>query len=441
MIDIMSQYEKIKKIVFGVVIFFIIMIIYGFNRHTPLVADDLVLAIFVKDHKFFEIVEAFYNYYMYWGGRIIVHIISMIFLSVDKSIFNIANTAVYLIFNLLILFHGLGKKFFSPFALIFVNLALFLFTPAFGQDFLWLDGAANYLWGIVIVLAFFSIYRFQMMKDVNIFKNEKLSSAFVFIAGIIAGWTNENMSLALVSMILVCIFLNKRKYNRVFKWQIFGGAGAFIGSMLIILAPGNFNRLSQENGGQQVDVVKNFFDITSLFIDTEYLFYPLICTTILFIFLIKNMRLNDFLYFLPYFVGLLVSMYAMLGSPYYTDRAKLGSLVLILILIVYFYGMLKFYNITSQRAVCVLGFFFILMFYFEWSIANSDIKEYNKREKARIEQIIRERAEIDDIVVENNTPLSRYVAAYGLEELSKDKHYELNKIYADFYGAKSVRVK
>ena len=431
--------KRIKNITFSVILFFIIWAMYEFNRHTPLVADDMILAMFVREHNLYEILEAFYNYYMYWGGRVVVHFIALCFLSVDKSIFNVANTLVYVIFNFLILFHGLGKNLYSPIALIFVNLMIFLYTPAFGQDFLWLDGAANYLWGVVIILAFFVPYRLQMTSNDNIFKNERLLLLLIFLAGIIAGWTNENMTLALISMVFVCIYLNKKIYNRIFKWQILGGIGALIGSTLLLLAPGNFNRLAQEGGGQQVDIVKNFFDITVLFTDSHFLLYPLLLMIAFFILSLKKSSLNNLIY-IPYLTGFFVSMYAMLGSPYYTDRAKLGSLVLILILIVYFYGILEFSD-TLKKCFIIIGFAMMFLLYNEWNIANVDIKDYDRREKVRIEQIMNERGVIDEIIVEDNEPLSRYVAAYGLEKLSTDKNYVLNKTYADFYGAKFIRIK
>ncbi len=429
-----SRSQLVKKIIFGIILFFVVWSMYGFNRHTPLAADDMVLALFVREHNLFEIAEAFYNYYAYWGGRVVVHFIALCFLSVDKSIFNIANTFVYAIFNLLILFHGLGKNFYSPIALIFVNLILFLYTPAFGQDFLWLDGAANYLWGMVIILVFFIPYRLQMTRENSVFNKKKSVLFIFFFAGIIAGWTNENMSLALVSMIFVCIYLTKKNYNHIFKWQISGGIGAIIGSTFLLLAPGNFNRLAQEGGGQRVDIVKNFFDITALFVDSHFLLYPLIFMLILFILSKKNLA------YFAYLTGFIVSMYAMLGSPYYTDRAKLGSLVLVIILVVYFYGMLELNNIF-KKLVILIGIVFIFMLYSEWNIAKNDIKDYDRREKARIEQIVKERELFDEIIVEANEPKSKYVATYGLEQLSTDKNYSLNKTYANFYGAKFIRIK
>lgn len=438
--DIAFNSENLRKIFFAAILFSVAYVMYGFNRHTPLIADDMVLASFVREHNFYEIVDAFYDYYMYWGGRIVVHIFAMFFLSLDKNIFNAANTLMYVIFNLLILFHGLGKKIFSPFALIFINVVLFCFTPAFGQDFLWLDGACNYLWGMVLVLAFFVPYRLQMMNNDNIFNHGKKCLAVIFFAGIVAGWTNENMSIALIFMTIACIYFCRKNHGRIFKWQIAGAVGAVIGSMFLILAPGNFNRLAVEGGGQHIDILKNLLDITAMFIDFQFLFYPLCFTIIFFRYSFKNISLKKNFEIFPYLIGFFISMYSMVGSPYYTDRAKLGSLVLILILAVYFYGNVKL-DIENIRRYTALGICMIFLFVFKWHIANEDIRTYDRIERGRVEKIMVERERRSEIILEDNPPKSRYVGAYGLDTLSSDKNYGLNKTYAKFYNVNAVSVK
>ncbi|MBO6179900.1 MAG: hypothetical protein J6O04_12040 [Selenomonadaceae bacterium] len=444
-INFAFQSEIIKKTMFFLCLILIFIMIYGFNRHTPLIVDDFAMKNVALENDFWGILGALYNYYFTWGGRIIVHAIAYFFLSMDdRSIFNIVNTFCYIALNFLILFHGFGKMVFSSFALVMLNLMLFLFTPVFGQDFLWLDGAANYLWGIVIVLTFFIPYRLQLAKTENIFKHEKLALLPILIFGIIAAWTNENLSLALVFMIFVSVLVSKKYSKHIYLWQIVGGIGAVIGAAFLILAPGNFNRMAVEAGGQHVDIVKNFFDINGLYVDPHFLLYPIFFTILLAVISFNNQDkfgINDGRVYLVYLAGVFVSMYAMLGSPYYTDRAKLGSLVLTVILTVYFYGRIKFNTVKQRKVLLVIGIFLTFLLHEEWHIASGDIKAYDRIEEARVAQIVKERSTNNDIVIEDNNPHSRYVGAFGLERISHDKNSIWNRVYAKFYKAASVRIR
>lgn len=437
-ISFIFQSEKIKRAFFLFVLLLIAVAIYRLNRYTPLMADDFGLSIVANTYDLKSAFNLLLDYYFSWGGRVIVHSIAFFFLSMDKSVFNVANTLAYTLLNLLILFHALGKNFWSPIALIFANFMLFMFTPAFGQDFLWLDGAANYLWGIDIALLFLVPYRLQAEKDENIFKHNKASALLFLFFGIIAAWTNENISIALVSMVFVCIYLAKNDGKKLLLWQITGGIGSLLGALFLLLAPGNFMRIKTENGGQTIDVMTNFANITSLYTDPQFLLYPVLCIILFAIISAKNKAEKNYIIYLA---GFFISMYAMIGSPYYTDRAKLGSLTLAIISAIYFYGYIKFNTKFAKTLLLTVGILLTFLSYNEWRIAESDVKAYYKAEQERIEQILRERDTKDEIILDENLPKSRYVGAWGLWKIEKDKNFRFNQEYAKFYKAKAVRVK
>lgn len=86
---------------------------------------------------------------------------------------------------------------------MFVML-VFLSCPAFGQSFLWSTGAANYLYGILIILCFLIPYRIQIKcKSKRYPMPLEITFAIIYLfLGIIAGWTNENTSVAMIAMII-----------------------------------------------------------------------------------------------------------------------------------------------------------------------------------------------------------------------------------------------
>ena len=74
-INFAFQSEIIKKTMFFLCLILIFIMIYGFNRHTPLIVDDFAMKNVALENDFWGILGALYNYYFTWGGRIIVHAI------------------------------------------------------------------------------------------------------------------------------------------------------------------------------------------------------------------------------------------------------------------------------------------------------------------------------------------------------------------------------
>ena len=431
------MFKFINKIVFTILFALIAVISFRLNFYTHLAADDFYCYFLALENGPLDMANILWGLYMNWSGRVILHALSYIFFCLGVNFFHAINAVGYMLLLGLILFHGCYKNFFSPAALIFANLALFFCTPAFGEDFLWLMGSCNYMWGIIIVLAFLIPFRIQIEKDSDIFKHKKRFVTAMFVFGVIAAATNENTPVAILAMILVFMYLIRRKCGYVFKWMWTALGGGILGAVILLFAPGNFRRLAVESGGLEVDVVKNFFDITALYVDPNFLLWPLVFAVI-FAFFSKGKCFES--PFLVYLAGLLVSMYAMVGSPYYADRAKLASLVLALIFALCFYGKIEFKFVLPRIAI---GLFAILSLWVSTVTiggAVKDVRDFHKAEVARIEQIQREK-NYAEVILEENKPNSKYVACFKLVRITKDKNAGINVYYAKYYGAKAVRVK
>ncbi|MBR3722730.1 MAG: hypothetical protein IKN12_08170, partial [Selenomonadaceae bacterium] len=213
------MFKFINKIVFTILFALIAVISFRLNFYTHLAADDFYCYFLALENGPLDMANILWGLYMNWSGRVILHALSYIFFCLGVNFFHAINAVGYMLLLGLILFHGCYKKFFSPAALIFANLALFFCTPAFGEDFLWLMGSCNYMWGIIIVLAFLIPFRIQIEKDSDIFKHKKRFVTAMFVFGVIAAATNENTSVAILAMILVFMYLIRRKCGYVFKWM------------------------------------------------------------------------------------------------------------------------------------------------------------------------------------------------------------------------------
>lgn len=428
--------KSAEKLLFFLIIILIVIGMYTLNHYTTLIVDDYVYSFSrVTGNRITnitEILQSEYNHYFTWGGRIIVHTIAQFFLMIDKAVFDIANTFAYLAMVLVVYFHAVGKIKFYPFLLLLINLLFFLCMPVFGQVFLWVVGACNYLWGPLIVLLYLMPYRLQYNRENPVITNKILCAIFGFV-GVIAGWTNENLGLTLIFLILIFSYLYWYQHQKIYLWCICGLIGVLIGAAALILAPGNFVRM--EISEKEVNIMSNIFNITRMFFKSNYLLLP---DCILLIFIVISKKKVDYKLLSVYIIGFLISMYAMIGSPVYANRAKIGSLLFVVIACCYLYTNLDFSNIKIRKIIAILTIAMISILFSEYKLAVYDIKDYKFRNDAKVEYILKEKAKGNmDIVVDPNYPKTRYAAPYGLEDLPTDGK---TTSFAKYYGVRSVRV-
>ena len=428
--------QKIEKFLFALVILLILAGMYILNHYTTLIVDDYVYSFSritgERITTVAEILQSEYNHYFTWGGRVVVHTIAQFFLMFDKSVFDIVNTFAYLAMVLVVYFHAVGSFKPYPFLLLLINLLFFLSTPVFGQDFLWVVGACNYLWGPLLVLLYLIPYRIQYSKNISLINNKILCCCFGFL-GIIAGWTNENLGLTLFILIVVFIYLYWLENRKIYFWCICGLIGVALGAVALILAPGNFVRM--ELSGKEVNIINNLFNITRMFFKSNYLLLP---NCIVLILMIVSKKKMDYKILSIYIFGLIVSMYAMLGSPVYANRAKIGSLLFVIIACCYLYKYLNLENLNIRKIVAVLTIAMISILFSEYKLAVNDIKDYKIRNDKKIEIILNEKEKGNlDIVVEPNYPKTKYAAPFGLEDLPAERK---PTSFAKYYGVRTVYV-
>lgn len=412
--------------------------IYILNKHTAMIVDDYGYSFSWVTGKRIESVQDIfisqYKHYFTWGGRSVVHFLAQYFLMFNKSVFDIANTLAYLLLMIVTYLHAVGRAKLYPSLFVIINFAFFAFMPAFGQVFLWIVGACNYLWGPLLTFSYLLPYRFQLSESGAILKNKFIAVAFGLL-GIICAWTNENLGVTVFCLIFICNLLDYIKNKKLYFWSVCGLIGSGIGAALLILAPGNYVRLATFH---DMSYVKNFVHITKLFIDPGYLLLPLAGMLIVYI-LSKN---NKYEIVLMYLSGLMISMYSMVGAPYYADRAKLGSLLFVLILVGYFYTKIDTSSSITRKVIAIFMLTLLIMTVKDWNQGRKDIKAYEARNKAKVEIALAEKAKGNlDVVLPHNYPSTRYCAAWGLEDINKDPKHWTCTGFAHYFGLRSVRTK
>ncbi len=132
--------------------------------------------------------------------------------------------------------------------LCWIFFVIWSFTPGFSPVFFWLDGACNYLWTTIILLAFLIPYIHKCYYLTEKLERQNSFSTVMFLSGLFAGWTNEN-SICWIILILTFFLIACKKHGEAECWMYAGIAGLIVGYSLLMLAPGNTVRLYAEQNG------------------------------------------------------------------------------------------------------------------------------------------------------------------------------------------------
>ena len=145
MIKLIADAEKRKKTLFYLTVAAAGILILIFNVLTPMMTDDLFYSTAVSEAtSFWDLVMQEYQQYMTWSGRSVSHLLLRCFLRMDKMVFNVANSVVFVLLTLLIYWNVEHKKRYDTPIYILINLLLWIFGVVFRQTVLWETGAFNY---------------------------------------------------------------------------------------------------------------------------------------------------------------------------------------------------------------------------------------------------------------------------------------------------------
>ncbi len=224
---------------------------YSLNRLTPVMRDDWSYTFdFLTKRRiasFGDIFRSLGIHYTRVNGRLPVHFLAHLFLWCGKAAFNVVNTLAFAALAALVARHGLGSaRPLRPGVWLAAFFGFWMLTPAFGESFLWVTGAANYLYGMLIILLY--LLPFRRFMDAPTCKKRLWYAPLALLGGVLAGWTNENTGGALV-LILLC-FLARRLMAKqgVPLWFYAGLLGCAAGLALMVLAPGELTRLNGAGG-------------------------------------------------------------------------------------------------------------------------------------------------------------------------------------------------
>lgn len=251
----------------GIVVFICIyLFLYGLNYLTPMsFGDDYVYSFIWQGHSLYlpltddasrisswhDLFISQLSHYLTWSGRTVNHTLAQFFLWAGKDVFNFFNAfaGTILVAEIYWCIHkGEVTLNFKSGMLCWAFFVIWSFTPGFSPVFFWLDGACNYLWTTIILLAFIMPYIHKYYYLSEKIERQASFSMVMFFGGLFVGWTNEN-SICWIILVLVFFLIVCKKRGEAEGWMYAGITGLIIGYSLLMLAPGNTVRLYAEQNG------------------------------------------------------------------------------------------------------------------------------------------------------------------------------------------------
>lgn len=316
---------------------------YALMVFTPLFSDDWnYCLIFGTSQRISSLSDVFvsqYHHYFLNNGRLIPHFFVQSFDGLwGKSLFNIMNTFVFLLFIILLLrVHNETRWRYLPIVLA----CILLLFPGFNNAFLWMSGACNYLWVAVLLLVFCRL----MERDT--FKKRYYPLLFLF--GVMCGWTNEALIIGFAAG-LFCYYLVHRKELTPHRVILF--CGLILGALFLTLAPGSIHRFLE--GKVTAFSVSGAVHqlIASLLAMKNLRLLPLLLLALLLLAILKKLPVGYFSDHLIWVVAVGVSFLFVLSTGHHSAHSRFGIELFSLILIL---RLLDHYSIPrSLSAICSL---------------------------------------------------------------------------------------
>lgn len=261
--DILNRFCILENENTILLLILIFLIMLALNCITPMIfGDDYVYAFVWQKNQaintplpetarrlssFQDLLISQWNHYFYWGGRTVAHIFVQLFAWIGKDIFNFFNSLMFTILLLQVTWIAnegrISLKNVNHNIIILTFFIFWFFTAGFSVVYLWMTGACNYVWTMVILLFFLIPYIRQYFEVKTVFCNKHVFEYLIFCLGIISGWTNENTICWLICILGIWLF-SLYKLNKLHRWMLYGYIGFCLGYCFLILAPGNAVRTS-----------------------------------------------------------------------------------------------------------------------------------------------------------------------------------------------------
>lgn len=202
-----------------------------------------------------DIFQSVYQHYLLHGGRVVTVFVLDSGLYLGKPLFDVANAAVFTALLLLLYFHARRELAWrgDRAVLLMGGLLSWLSYPSFGEIAIWKSGSTVYLWSAFFAAAFLLPYNICLKRAEaagSVAGGKPWQVPLMFFLGLLGGCSVENLAVTTVAIAFGCSWYLHRRRQAVPGWMKSGAAGALLGMLVIIAAPGNYVRYGDQGSGK-----------------------------------------------------------------------------------------------------------------------------------------------------------------------------------------------
>ena len=431
------------KILFTIVVLISFGAIFIYNTFTPVMSDDLlfdstpyktIADIFIKE----------YQRYMTWNGRSVLQILMTTFCLVPKGVFNFFNSLCFVVFSLLLYANIKERKKYDYLLYLLIQVFVWNFCVDFSQTVLWLSGACNYLWGMTIILAFVTAYRYLLDQGENV-KSKVWVPVAMFPLGVLAGWGNENTSGGAGLLLLLFTIQYFCKKKRLESWMFTGMGGMAIGFGFLLLAPGNAVRgaivkAEETYTGLAAYISRGLKVIQS--INEYFMVYLVILILLGTYFYYTKHKLEEFFEVGIFVVAAFATALVLVFTPEPMARAYFGANIYMMIAAVSMIAKIKESDVwwysLKNGLILTASLWMCFVYVEEGANLVRIMREVNERETYILEQTASGNR---DVVLPKLRPQfeTRFSFMYD-SDLSTEEGYWINEVYRMAYDLDSITV-
>lgn len=235
----MNKIISDRKLLNGLIYVSIFFIFFYILKPVKLTyGDDLVYMNILSAKSYFNWIK---ELYYVWSGRVVLTSLLVLFLNLPLILWRVVNAYF---FTLLVI--SLIKLSKLRISYIFLVLFFTLFLPinVLNSSSFWITGSIVYLWPIsCTIYLLFILKEFYENRDIS---NQKL--LFCIFLSILAS-NNEQTGLVLIAfytLIFILLYIENKRINKKF---LLINITLVFGFLVLMLAPGNLNRLNIEVAG------------------------------------------------------------------------------------------------------------------------------------------------------------------------------------------------
>lgn len=444
--------EKNRKKVFFAVMIVAYLAIFVFNCLTPYMSDDLYYKPGLPK-PISQLIAEEYENYMLWNGRTVLQFLMRCFLAMPKWVFNVVNSGMYTAFTLLVYVNVENKKKYDAVLFSLINIFVWLWGVSFAETVLWLSGACNYLWGMVIMLGFVTLFRKMLKSDYFSFTRMKkiLITVGMLLYGVISGWCNENTSGGIFLLIVGFMLIDRSDRRnagekvKLLPWQIASGIGVLLGILAMVLSPGNdlrnILRTDEEAHTGGMAYLARLLKLNTQVLNTYSVVFSLIVIFTLYL-LLKRFDLMKLRGVLVLVVSAIITSYVLIIIATPMDRAHFGSWSFLLIacmqLIVYLPTSDVYLQIARYASVILLSCFL----FFDYCEGGADlmriVRELDERQVYVDSQV--EQGNLDLTLPMVRTEFDTRFSFFFQNDISNELEDAFgNKIYKHYYDLDSIK--